>query len=212
MTAYSREEEEQLEELKKWWEKYRNPVIYGLLAGIVTIVGVRAWVVHQGDLTVSASNEYEQMQVELHAGNAEAVSKRGAYIIDTYPGTPYAVLAAFALAREHVDKGDPAAARARLEWVVEHGKQPEFVHIARLRLGKLLLAMGEGAQALALLEPVQADVYAAEYEELKGDIYAETGQTAKARQAYELALDKAGAESDTRMLLIKLDNLGAGAG
>ncbi|MGE0371519.1 MAG: YfgM family protein [Gammaproteobacteria bacterium] len=212
MTAYSREEEEQLEELKKWWEKYRNPVIYGLLAGIVTILGVRAWMVHQGDLTVSASNEYEQLQIELRAGNAAAVSKRGDYIIDTYPRTPYAVLAAFALAREHVDRGDPAAARARLEWVIEHGKQPEFVHIARLRLGKLLLAMGEGAQALALLEPVEADTYAAEYAELKGDIYAETGQTARARQAYELALDKAGAQGDTRMLRIKLDNLGAGAG
>lgn len=210
MAAYSREEEEQLEDLKKWWEKYRNPLIYGLLAGIVTIVGVRAWVTHQGNLAVSASNEYEQLQVESRAGNVDAVLKRGGYIIDTYPRTPYAALSAFILAREYVDKGDLPAARTRLEWVVEHAKQPEFVHIARLRLGKLMLAMGEGAQALALLEPVQGDAYAAEYEELKGDIYAETGQTAKARQAYQLALDMLGTGAGSRMLRIKLDNLDAG--
>ncbi len=210
MSAYSREEEEQLEDLKKWWERYRNPLIYGLLAGVVTILGVRAWVAHQGNLAVSASNEYEQLQLESRAGNVDAVLTRGGYIIDTYPRTPYAALSAFILAREYVDKGDLPAARTRLEWVIEHAKQPEFVHIARLRLGKLMLAMGEGAQALALLEPVQGDAYAAEYEELKGDIYAETGQTAKARQAYQLALDKLGAGADGRMLRIKLDNLDAG--
>ncbi len=210
MAAYSREEEEQLEDIKKWWEKYRNPLIYGLLAGVLTIVGVRAWMAHQGNLAVSASNEYEQLQTEARAGNAEAVIKRGGYIIDTYPRTPYAALSAFVLAREYVDKGDLPAARARLEWVIEHATPPEFVHIARLRLGKLMLATGEGAQALALLEPVEGNGYAAEYEELKGDIYAESGQTAKARQAYQLALDKLGAGADTRMLRIKLDNLGAG--
>lgn len=212
MTAYSREEEEQLEELKKWWQKHRNPVIYGLLAGVLTIVGVRAWVVHQGNVAVSASNEYEQLRVELAQGNAEAIAKRGAYIIDSYPRTPYAALAAFALARADVDKGDIAAARARLEWVMEHAKQPEFVHIARLRLGKLLLAMGEGAQALALIEPVEADAYGAEYEELKGDIYAGIGQPDKARQAYQLALDKLGPGGDGRVLRIKLNSLGAPAG
>jgi predicted negative regulator of RcsB-dependent stress response len=95
---------------------------------------------------------------------------------------------------------------------MDHAKQPEFAHIARLRLGKLLLAMGEGAQALALLEPVKADAYGAEYEELKGDIYAETGQPDKARQAYRLALDKLGPGSDSRVLRIKLNSLGVPAG
>jgi len=210
VAAYSREEEEQLEDLKKWWARYRNPLIYGLIAGIVTIFGVRAWMVHQGNLAVSASNEYEQLQVESRAGNVEAALKRGGYIIDTYPRTPYAALSALILAREYVEKGDLPAARARLEWVIEHAKLPEFVHIARLRLGKLMLAMGDGAQALALIEPVDGEEYAAEYAELKGDIYAETGQPAKARQAYQLALDKLGAGADTRMLQIKLDNLDAG--
>jgi predicted negative regulator of RcsB-dependent stress response len=214
VSAY--EEEEQIEELKKWWQKYRNPVIYGVLAGIVTIAGVRTWMNYQRGLAVSASNEYEQLQVELKQNNAEAVDKRGAYIIDTYPRTPYAALAAFALARAHVDKGDLAAARTRLQWVIDHARQPEFVHIARLRLGKLMLAMGEGTQALALIEPVEPEAYAAEYAELKGDIYAETGQPDKAREAYQAALDKRGANGshggDTRALRIKLDNVGAQAG
>jgi predicted negative regulator of RcsB-dependent stress response len=212
VTAYSREEEEQLEELKKWWQKYRNPVIYGLLAGVVIIVGVRAWVVYQGDIAVSASNEYEQWQVELNQDNAEAVAKRGGYIIDTYPRSPYAALAALTLAREHVDQGDLPAARARLQWVIDHAGQPEFVDIARLRLGKLLLAMGEGAQALTLIEPIKPDGFGAEYEELKGDIYAETGQPDKARQAYQMALDKLGPGGDSRVLRIKLNNIDAPAG
>lgn len=212
MTAYTQEEEEQLQELKKWWQKYRNPVIYGLLAGVVTVVGVRAWMNYQANIAASASNEYEQLQVELRQGNAEAVAKRGAYIIDTYPRTPYASLAAFTLARENVDKGDVAAARTRLQWVVDHGKPDEFVHIARLRLGKLMLAQGEGAQALALLEAAPPEAYVAEYEELKGDIYAETGQPDKARQAYQLALDKIGTRGDTQALRVKLNNLTAQAG
>lgn len=212
MTAYSREEEEQLEELKKWWSKYRNPVIYGLLVGVVAIFGTRSWFTYQSNQAISASNEYEQLQIELQQGNADAVSKRGAYLIDTYPKSPYAALAAFALARDHAERDELPAARERLQWVIDHARQPEFVHVARLRLGRLLLAMGESGQVLALIEPVKPEGYVSRYEELKGDAYAETGQPDKARRAYQQALDKLGPTADTQALRIKLNNLGVGDG
>lgn len=202
-------DDEQLEAIKEWWKKYRVPVMTGIIVGAVALGGTRAWMSYNENQGRSASAEYEQLQVELMTGNNDALTRRGDYLVDNYGRTPYAVLAAFALARVHVEQGDLAAAANRLQWVVDSAKTPELAHIARLRLARVLAADGRAQQALAVLEAADAGAFAGSYEELKGDLYVETGQTERARRAYRNAMAEFGFGAGTEIVQMKLDGIGA---
>jgi len=80
---------------------------------------------------------------------------------------------------------------------------------ARMRLAKLLLADAKYDEALALLNGVEANVYTASYEQLKGDVHLAAGQVESARTAYNRAMIGMAPEERGRELLqMKLDNLG----
>lgn len=208
MNAQTREEEEQLEQLKRWWTEYRVPVIAGLIIGFGVLFGSRAWIGYQHNMATSASTEFEQLRVELAQQNGEAVVERGSYIIDSYPDTPYAVMAALAIAKLKVDQSDLAEARQRLQWVIDNGEQREFVHVARLRLARVLIAEGAAEQALELVEGVDPGAFGASYAEIKGDIYAELGRHDMARSAYRQALEQLDTDADSQLLRMKLADLG----
>ncbi len=205
-------DDEQLEAIKGWWKKNRTPLLGGIIIGAVALFGTRGWMNHQEQQGISASAEYEQLQVEMSAGNLDALTRRGDYLIENYSRTPYAVLAAFALAKVYVEQGDLAAAAHRLQWAVDHAKTPEMTHIARLRLARVMAADGRGQQALALLEGVEPGAFAASYEELKGDLYAEIGQTDRARRAYQSAVNALDVGAGAEIVQMKLDGLGAEGG
>lgn len=207
-----RTDDEQLEDVKEWWKKYGTPVVTGILIGAVALVGTRGWISYQERQGLSASAEYDQLQLEMVSGNVDAVMRRGAYMIDSYGRTPYAVMAAFALAKTHVEQGDLASAANRLQWAVDSARTPELAHIARLRLARVLAADGRAQQAVALLEGVEPGAFAASYEELKGDLYAETGQTERARRAYRNAMAALDFGAGAEIVQMKLDGLGSEGG
>lgn len=202
-------DEEQLEDIRRWWKKNGQAVTIGLIIGLAAVFGTRAWVDYQERQRLSASAEYEQLESELGQGNSEAVLSRGKYLIDNYARTPYAVLAALTLAKIQADKGDLAAARERLQWAVDHARMPEFVHIARLRLARVIAAQGDAAQALKLVEGVDAGAFAPSYDELKGDLYLAAGDRDKARAAYQKAIGELESGPGSEALQTKLDDLGA---
>lgn len=212
MNAQTREEEEQLETLKKWWAEYRVPVIAGLVIGFGVLFGSRAWIGYQNNLAMSASTEFGQLQRELAQGNSDAVLKRGDHILESYAGTPYAALAALAIAKLKVDQDELAEARRRLQWVIDNAAQREFVHVARLRLARVLLAAGSAEQALTLVSNIETADFAPSYAEVKGDIYAELGRRDEARAAYRAALDGLGSAAGARLVQMKLDDLGQADG
>jgi predicted negative regulator of RcsB-dependent stress response len=203
-----RTDDEQLEALKEWWKKYRAPLLSGIIIGAVALFGARGWMSYQERLGQSASAEYEQLQIEMMTGNYDAMIRRGDYLIENYARTPYAVLAAFALARVYVEQGDLAAAANRLQWAIERARTPEMAHIARLRLARVIAADGRTGEALALLEGVEPGAFVASYEELKGDLYAESGQTDRARRAYRNAINALEFGAGAEIVQMKIDGLG----
>jgi len=81
-----------------------------------------------------------------------------------------------------------------LRWVLERSPSDNFKDIAKLRLAAILLDRKSYDEALKLVDAKHDAPYAAQYAALKGDILAARHQTAAARAAYQLALDKAGAQ------------------
>lgn len=206
-----RTDEEQMDDLKQWWKKYGGPVATGLAIGLALVLGSRAWMDYRETQRVSASAEYEQLRGELAADNVEAARQRGAYLIDNYSRTPYAVLAAFGLAKMHVVHGDLPAARERLQWALDNAHEPAFAHVARLRLARVMAAEGQAADAIKLLDGAAPGEFAAAYEELRGDLYASSGDPGRAREAYLRALDRLEGGAGAELVQMKLDDLGGGA-
>ncbi|WP_455217109.1 YfgM family protein, partial [Kaarinaea lacus] len=175
----------------------------------VVIVGGRAWVEGQNAYIETAYSEYQAMINSVAAGNNADAESRGAAILGQYADTPYASLAALAMAKIKLENGDLVAASSHLRWALENTKQETVKHETRLRLGRILLAEGKTSEALALLNVTDTGVYTSAYEHLKGDIYVKEGKAESARTAYGRALDELlPGSQDRRLLQIKLDDLG----
>ena len=201
-------EEQQVEAIKKWWKKHGSNVITGGLLALAVFFGGRAWLDYRDGQSEAASAEYEAMMQSLRAGEKDAVFSRGDTLLQKYSGTPYASLAAFALARVKLEQNDPAAAEAHLRWVLSNNSEDEIQNITKLRLSRVLLAQEKYDEALKII-PSESGSFQSSFDEIKGDIYLDKGDRQAAKSAYEQALLVLPADSNNRALLqMKLDDFG----
>lgn len=201
-------EREQIDALKQWWKQYGKVIVIGLLLGLGSVVGWQQWQANLQAARESASLEYDVLLAELENQNFQGVKDRGATILNKYDGTPYAPLAALALARVHAEDGDLTAAATYLQRVIDQRDDEALRHVARLRLAQLLLAQDQAQQALALVQDLSAEGFSSAYDELKGDIHAALGNVAEARKAYERAIASMDSALDQSTIKMKLDDLG----
>lgn len=166
--------------------------------------------------TVDADEVADDGETEAQESEtAAAIRDTAEELMTDYASTPYAVHAAFALAKLAVDDGDLAPAAQALEWILDNADadDPVLAHIARLRLASVLLAQSEAGRVIELLrrpaESGDGGGFAARYDELTGDAHLQNGDTEAARAAYQRGLDQLSAGSIGHVLLkLKLDNLG----
>lgn len=208
MTNYETEDQ-QLEAVKQWWRDNGKAVIVGAVLGFGAIIGGRMWFNYADNQRIAASAEYSQLQTDMNAEQQDAVVTRGEFIMKNFSSTPYAAMAAMMVAKVKVDAGELAAASSKLQWVIDHADQPDLLHAARLRLARVLAADGQAQQALTLLDNISMESYSAAYHEVRGDIYVLLNRPEEARTAYHSALDAMAGSDDSRLLQMKLDDLGA---
>jgi len=209
MAVYDLEEQEQLDEIKAWWKQYRSLVLLAVVAAAVTVGSIQGWRYYQNKQAFEAGGLYIQMQSAVDSGDPKKAQDIAAMLVDRYPRTGYAGLAALTGAKAAYESGDTAAAKTRLQWVADNGKDAEMRDIARLRLAAVLLDEKSYDAALTLLAAPHADTLSALYADLKADVLVAQGKSEEARGAYQLALDKSAARSAYRALIqVKLDALG----
>lgn len=210
MAVYDLQEQEQLDEIKAWWKQYGNLVILVVTVALLTVAGMRGWSYYQTRQGLEAGELYTQLQGAVGANEPKKVQDIAGVITDRYKRTGYAAFAAFAAAKAAFDSGDLAAAKARLQWVVDNGREAEVRDIARLRLAAVLLDEKKYDEALKLVETPPVETFIPLYADLKGDILVAQGKPQEARAAYQTALDKTDSKSGYRALIqVKLDALGA---
>lgn len=205
----SETEREQFEDLERWWKENAKAVIASVVIGLSVLVAVWVWRDYSRTTGEAASVEYQLLIGEVSKGDTEAGLKRGVDIINQFETTSYAVFAAFALAKLELERGSLDEARKHLEWALNHAKQDELQHIARLRLARVALAEGQHDTALKLLSIAQPGSFLPAYEELRGDLYLASGQPAAAQAAYRRALIAAAQDDSKKHIQMKLDDLGA---
>jgi predicted negative regulator of RcsB-dependent stress response len=206
VAAYS--DQEEVEKLKAWWKDYGGALLIGVLIGLVLLFGNKYWQQYKEEQRIAASDLYSQMLQLMQESKNDDARVLGAKLVDEYARTPYAGLAALALARVEFETKHTDAARERLEWAIAHAIDPAVVSTARLRLGRLHLANGDYNAALALAQQVPAG-FEADYLELKGDALTGLKRNEEARSAYTDAVKQAAPNTPARRLLeMKLEDAG----
>lgn len=180
-------DEEQAEALKRWLRENGVSLVTGVMLGLAVLFGVKSWNEYGERSHEAASNLYLQFQAASGKGLDDAIKQYDVLIKD-YSNSEYAVLASLHMAKLQVDKGDAKAARAHLQWALDHAQGEGLKHTARLRLARLLVADGEIDAADKLIAGIADPSFTALYEELRGDIAQARGKFDEAHAAYVRAL------------------------
>lgn len=183
-------EEEQIESMKKWWNRYGNIITIIFSVVLLIMAGYRYWTWHHDKVTQQASIAYENMMVAFSNQNNKGVKSYANELIANYQNTVYADVAHLTLAKLYVAKNKLKEAKDELKKVADSSKMKELQQIAKIRFARLLASEKEYKDALNELNTMSSSVYLPVINELKGDIYGETGQYQEALKAYHLALDE----------------------
>lgn len=208
-------EEEQLENLKRWWSDYGTTVVVAVVVGLGGFFGWNQYQKHVQNKASEASVVYEKFATAISEFEGDLTEEQAAEtrqlaqaVIDEDESSLYADFAELYLAKLAVQQKDYASAKTNLEKVIKRGTNDSMRDLARLRLARVHAAAGEIDRALALLSEPVLPAYTAAYAEVKGDVLLSQERLPEARAAYESALQALGTKLPQRRNLVqlKLDN------
>ena len=210
MATYDLEEQEQLAALRAWWKEHGGAIILGATLVLAAVGAWNAWTWYQRSQSAQAAVLYDTLQKASRANDLKTTRETAGAILENFPRSAYAPLAALVSAKVQFQAGDLKTARAQLQWVIDHARSDEIRSIATLRLASVLLDDNEPDAALKILEAKPHPGFEALYASQRGDILATQKKRSEARAAYKTALEKAGAGPLRDALRLKLDALGEG--
>lgn len=212
MAAYDLEEQERIDALRDWWDKWGKLVYAVAIAFCLGLIGTNAWKYYQNSQQADAEvlfKSVEKTAQEVAASKeVKKLSEAANAMADKFPGTFQATDAQLMAAKAAFDANDLAAAKAHLQWVADKGREA-YKPLANIRLASVLLDDKKYDDALKALDRVKDDGFAAMAADLRGDVFAVQGKKDEARAAYQIAVDKAGDRSPLKNLSqAKLDAFG----
>ncbi|MGI4814989.1 MAG: YfgM family protein [Janthinobacterium lividum] len=204
------EEQETIDSLKHWWSRWGNVSTWVILIVLLGYAGWNGWHYWQRRQSASAAVLYDQLQQARTANDKQRVARIASDMENSYSHTAYAQMTALEAARSFVDAGDAAAAKAQLQWAVDHADDDSYKAIAQIRLAGLLLDEKSYDAGLALLSGTPPKAFAGAWADRRGDLLAALGKRSDAATAYRAALASLEADDGSARQLVqfKLDALG----
>jgi predicted negative regulator of RcsB-dependent stress response len=203
------EEQEQLAELKHFWNQWGNLITWLLIVVFGAIAAYNGWNYWQRTQAMQASALFDELDRAAAANETERVKRAFEDIKEKFPRTAFAHQSALLTAKVMETKGDKETAKAALAWVAEQASDEGYQSVARLRLAALLVdakAYDDALKQLSASYPPEFDGLVADR---RGDIYSLQGKKAEAKSEYLKAWKALGDESEYRRLVeVKLTALG----
>src|SRR5258708_20280130 len=165
--ALDLEEQEQVAELKAWWNQYGNLVVSAIVAAALTFAGWQAWRWYERSQAAQAGALYDTLLRAAQAGDAKALRDANGALLENYPRTLYAAMGALSAARFYFDRNDLKNAKAQLQWAIDRSPSEDLRDLARLRLGAVLLDEKAYDEALKIADTAHAAAHDAQYAALK---------------------------------------------
>ncbi len=209
MVTYNLEEQEKIDGVKNWWDKYGTAITIVLTAFLVAAAGTQAWKYYQQKQAQQAADLYALLQQVKASGDASKVNDAAQLLTEGYPSSGYAPRAALIAAQADVQSGNTQRAKQNLQWVIDHAKEAAMQDMARLRMAGLLLDEEKYDEALKILNAQHGETFAGLYLDRKGDILVASKKISEARLSYQAAIDKLSRSNNYyNIVQMKLDALG----
>lgn len=207
--AFNLEEQEQIANLRAWWDRYGGMLVSALLLVALIVGGYRLWQSYDDSRTTEAAVLFEEIQVARDKKDKEKMRQTVSTLLEQYRRTQYAPLAALRYARDLLDDGDRKNAQAQLEWVIANARDQNLVYISKLRLSGLFIDAKSWDSATKTLEGEIPDFYAPLFEDRRGDIAFAQNNISVARTHWEKAYKELDKKNSLRSILrMKLQIVG----
>lgn len=204
------EEQEQLDQLKAFWKKHGNLIVWTLVLALGLFGGFRWWQNHQAETAAKAGALYDELDRAAQAGDLDKATRVLGDLKEHFPSTAYMQQAGLLAAKLQFEKGQVEPAIATLNWVTEHAVETEYKTLARIRLAGVLLDQKKYDDALKQLAAAEGKEFAALVADRRGDVLLAQGKKDEAKAAYLQAWEAMDPALEYRNLIdAKLVALGA---
>ena len=194
-------EEEQVEQIKIWWNSNGKQIIAGAVIGLAGIWGWNTYSDYQDNQSLNARS--------LYLSYASDSNNLGAYdkLTTDFSSSTYSDQAILLMAKYLFDAGSYTQALGVIKPLI-NSPSSVIANTAVLRIASIHLQLGQHDQALSILDGQSEDGFSGLIYNLMGDIYLDLGNRTEAKNYYSLAIDNVTENSNLSQLIqIKLDDL-----
>ncbi len=202
------DEHEQGERVRAWLRENGSSIVTGIAIGIAAIGGWQWWNANQRSQAQDASAQYVALTTAVEASDRDLAEGVAKSLRDEYSRTPYATLAALALADLQLGAGETAGAVETLAAAKDAAADPLLAELVAARLARAEIAAGNAERALQML----SDAKRGSTLDTRGDALLALGRLDEAKAAYQAAIESMDETLPLRRIVeLKLLDLGVRA-
>lgn len=210
--AFDLEEQEKIDSLKAWWDRWGNLISGLILAVLLAILGWYAWNWYQQNQTRNALGYFEIVENSYQTTDDDSMyrlQEANQVLQDKYKGSIYTGRSALLAARAYSQKQDYNQAEKELQHILNNKKSyPELLGVATLQLATVYIDQEKNDQALALLDQEMVG-YEALFADKRGDIYFSQNDLKEATSQWQQAAQMTGVSGEfVQAMQFKLNVLG----
>ena len=204
-------DEEQLENLKKWWREYGVIAITVVTLSVGGYFGSVFYKERQQSQAEEASVLYQQMMEvalvspgqTLDDTQYKLVEGLASQLKDSFSSSQYARYAALLMAKIFVEKNDLDEAAEELKWALNDADEGLEL-VIKLRLARIEASRGNIDLALAMIDDTDAGTMASAYSEAQGDFHLMKKDEVSAYKFYLQSLDQSLEHDSSHVQILKL--------
>jgi predicted negative regulator of RcsB-dependent stress response len=214
--ALDLEEQEQIANLKSFWNRFGKYIIGVATVALFTYAAVSGLNWYQRSQAAEAAKLYETLLGTLTKNERDKTYLAADDLQKKFAGTAYAAMGSLVAAKIAADANDGAKAQIYLKWAANKASDDAYRALAQLRLVGLLIDQGTDStmsEADQILKGKAVKGFEPLWIERRGDWFLAQKKTADARTQYLdawklLEKDKSFPEDSKRLLKVKIDAVG----
>ena len=195
-------DQDQAEELKKWWQDYGKAIVLAIVVGIGGVIGWQYFQDYNLDVNQGASDAFADYLESRGLGLP--VDEHVEVLESQYEGSGYVLLLYLYQAKDAVDAEEYESALQFLTGAEDIGSGTSLEDLVDIRLARVLYQLQRHEEALEVLQSLKSDRFQSLALELQGDVYRSMNAIEEARNSYLASIEALPEEFSPDILKQKL--------